>query len=553
MNKIRKKGENMFNLIPFFPETLYARKMYLANGKITIEIEACQIYSVCPKCKSKCYRFHSHYTRKLMDLPILGCTVYLVVACRKLFCDNPQCERKIFTERFDRLIFPYARCTERLKAAMEAVAFATNARTGGKLSTKLGMPMSHDFLLDAIKNTNIEIRSNFQVIGVDDFAFRKGNRYGTIVYDHIEHKPIDLLADRSCDTLEKWLREHPGTKIVTRDRSKTYAKAINDACPDAVQIADRFHLLKNLLDVLKEFIKIIFTLRIKVPAEPTKHIEIPKDIQELPKQQKLPQNKKRQAEAREKKKILVCQVKEFHQKGIPIREIARQMRLSRRTVKRYVQLDEEKAATYCRGKCYSKLDSYRSFIVSEAIYLGKKAANVFRSIIQMGYKGADSTVRYYIRKLRSEYPTNEKLEIKDMLLVTSPEQWIKRSDLIHCLWAYEHQLKADEKIILAKVLEQSSMTKTIYGLVQKFRQIINTRNVEELNIWIKQAQESEIPQIVSFAQGLESDKEEVQNALLYPYSNGPVEGNINRLKMIKRLMYGRAKLPLLKKRVLYKL
>jgi len=222
---------------------------------ITLVVTTSALWAECPSCHRRSTRVHSRYVRRVADLPWHGIAVRLELHTRRFRCRNSLCAQRIFSERQPRVVAHYARKTVRLNAALELIGFAVGGEAGARLARELGLAVSPDTLLRRLRVASQKELTTPRIIGVDDFAFRRGQRYGTLLVDLVRRCPIDLLPDREAETLSAWLKAHPGIEIVTRDRSKTYASGITDGAPTAVQIADRWHLLKNLREALERLLK----------------------------------------------------------------------------------------------------------------------------------------------------------------------------------------------------------------------------------------------------------------------------------------------------------
>lgn len=199
----------------------------------------------CTRCQTLAWRVHSRYVRTLADLPSSGQAVTLRWQVRKWFCPNPACERKIFTEQLPTFTAPSARMTQRLITALQAIAGACGGALGSRLATRLSMPASSTTLLRRFLALPVPEQPPVNVLGVDDWAWKKGRRYGTLVVDHERACIYDLLSERSADAFATWLAAHPSVDVITRDRSPEYAKAATAAAPQAEQVADRYHLVRN--------------------------------------------------------------------------------------------------------------------------------------------------------------------------------------------------------------------------------------------------------------------------------------------------------------------
>jgi transposase len=196
-------------------------------------------------------RIHSHYTRLVADVPCGGFQVQLVLHVRKFFCDTPECRRKIFTERVPAFVQPWARMTSRLSQMLQAMGLATCGELGTRLSGHLGIHTSPTTLLRRVMARPSLPPGPLSSLGIDDWSFRRGRTFGTILLDLDRHMVIDLLPDRKTETAATWMKAHPDITIVSRDRGGDYAAAARQGAPQATQIADRFHLYKNLVEAVE--------------------------------------------------------------------------------------------------------------------------------------------------------------------------------------------------------------------------------------------------------------------------------------------------------------
>jgi transposase len=220
------------------------------TNEVTITVHAASPTALCPCCGTISKRVQSRYIRTLRDLPASGRPVHLIVRVRRFFCQESTCPRRIFAERFPSLTLPRVKFTLRLQEALREMGFELGGEAGARLGKKLSYPGSPDTILRLVKQTE-RPASSPRVVGIDDWSWKRRLRYGTLICDLESCTPIDVLPDRSVETVSAWFENHPTVEIVSRDRASEYAMAIRKGAPQALQVADRWHLGKNLADSIQ--------------------------------------------------------------------------------------------------------------------------------------------------------------------------------------------------------------------------------------------------------------------------------------------------------------
>ena len=226
---------------------LIIEQVSVTNG-VTVTVRAASPTACCPCCGTICQRVHSHYTRMLRDLPASGRPVHLKVDVRRFFCQESTCRRKIFAERFPFLTLPRVKFTLRLQEALREMGFELGGEAGARLGKRLSYPGSPDTILRLVKQDQLPTTPAPRVVGIDDWSWKRGLRYGTLICNLEDNKPIDVLPDRSVQTVSAWFEKRPSVEIVSRDRSSEYAAAISKGAPQALQVADVWHVAKNLTE-----------------------------------------------------------------------------------------------------------------------------------------------------------------------------------------------------------------------------------------------------------------------------------------------------------------
>jgi transposase len=509
-------------------------------------VSACQRGSRCPLCRKTSYRVHSKYERMLSDLPVSGHQTRFDLIARRYFCDNPKCRRKIFTERFQFEIKPYRRRLLRSNELLGRLALELGGNTGSRISRHVGIPVSPSTLLRIIKQIEIQTVSvTSGIIGIDDWAFKKGNKYGTVVIDLETRKVIDLLPDREADTLSNWLKDHPEIKVISRDRAGPYALGARKGAPQAIQVADRFHLLMNLGEATKK----VFQSKGKEIKEAFKTFNDPLKSETgtmdsgMNTDNSLLENKPVPTSANIKRLYLFDKVKELHKDGRSIKSISKTLKIHRQTIKKYIN-----AEVYPKyeGKNTSNFNMFQDYL-SQVDNRLKTRKELYQSIIKMGFNGKYTSFCDNLNTLwKGTFPTKNKAIIVPKPMIT----W-STSKLSIMLYMDADQLNRYDKEFLTLLFEKYPEIKQLEQLVKGFKDLFKNKEDGKLKIWIDNALQPKSG-LKNFAANLLKDYQAINNAVITKYSNGQVEGQVNRIKNIKRRMYGRADFQMLRKMVLMK-
>ena len=547
-------------LLPDTKELHLLEEISVDTGKIVIKVTANQAAYSCPECHIASARVHSAYQRTLADLPCTGIPVFILWTVRRFFCDNPECDRVTFVEQLPSVAVRYARRTGRLHKQQTEIGFVVGGEPGTKLASSLKIPTSADTLLGMVRNSPEQDVQTPKILGVDDWAICKGKTYGTILIDLETRRPIDLLKERSTDALAKWLQAHPGIKIISRDRSHEYAKGASIGAPGAIQVADRFHLVKNLREALELFLEQNRHC-LRAAGEPNPQTQsLPvqnKDVSENPvprgKEEPIPtkMDQKRQL-IRQKRLERYQEVVDLNARGIKIRSIARQLGLHRSTVRRYIGAGEFPEMAE-RSKMPVKLDPYLEYLEERWQAGCRNRLQLWREICERGFEGTHQLVyawsnqKGFKKRGAHEVPNTGTSKTDPKVPKTRP--WAAR----RASWLLvldPDKLDRENRSALERMIQAEPLIITAIQLAQEFLRMVHDRQVDGLLDWLKRTRACGIDALKSFVNGLESDLDAVTAALSLPWSNGPTEGNVNRLKLIKRQMYGRANFDLLRKRVL---
>jgi transposase len=524
--------------------------------QLTLRVTSTQALVHCPVCRFPTRRVHSRDGRALAALPWGPWHVVLHLQVRKFFCANGRCPRRIFTERLAPLVAPWARRTQRLATWLAQVGVALGGAAGSRLGQQLGVTVSRQTLLRTVRRLPLPSLATPKSLGVDAFALRKGQTYGTVLVDLEGHRPVALLPDREAETFAAWLRAHPGIEVIARDRSKAYASGIRQGAPAATPVADRFHLLQNLAEALEQVFSqqsaalkaVNETMRHPVVSPPDGAVVTPVPGPLTPTLVQAKATRRRAQRVARYEQVWI-----LRRQGYSGEAIARQLGMGRSTVFRYLHAPTfpERKGRSDRGR--SLLTPYKTYLLRRWNDGCHDALQLFGEIKNHGYPGSYVTVARYAQRLREAQGLAPRQRRCDQPLPVVAESVHPPLTVRQAAWLVlrrpDRRGPHGEPVLVQLHAQHAEVAEAI-ELAQDFAQLVRQRAPARLDAWLTRAMKSPLGAFQRFATRLREDYDAVKAGVMLPWSNGPVEGQINRLKRLKRQMFGRATLDLLQQRFL---
>ncbi len=521
---------------------------------ITLLVRSTQTSVPCPLCATPARRIHSRYTRTLADLPWADYRVRLQLRVRKWFCRNRSCRRRIFTERLPAVAAPWARRTLRLAQRFVDLGMALGGKAGGRLSQRWGLAVSRNTLLRLLRRQPAPSFPTPTVLGVDDFALRKRHTSGTILVDLERRQPVALLPERTAETVAQWLREHPGVEVMARDRASAYAEGARQGASEATQVADRFHLLQNLREALDQ----VFTthhhaLDAVNEAVCQQPIPLPDGTVAVPVPPPAtpPLVQQQAAQRAARRHALYDEVWALHRQGWLTTAIAAQVGRSCRTIERYLRLPTWPVRQHRSHYGRSVLNPSKDSILARWKAGCHTAIQLFRELQPRGYTGSSRRVAAYVSRIRQAQGVPPRRQGRRQTLPVVAEPASQPLTPRRATWLVlrrEAQRTEAEAQQLTLLRAQQAEVAEAVDLATDFATLVRQRQPAQLDPWLERATASALEAMQRFANGLRDDYAAVKAGVTLPWSTGPVEGHINRLKMVKRQMFGRAHLDLLSRR-----
>jgi transposase len=549
-------------------QTLITKLFPCARGirltEITIEDESVRLQltataptAACPCCAVSSSSVHSRYQRHLTDLPWRTHAVRLQLTVRKFFCRNPSCTRRIFTERLPALVATYARHTSQLVTALRAIGLALGGNAGARLAAHLRLPTSPSTLLRLVRTAPMPHTPALQAVGVDEWAWRRGHRYGTILVNLADHRVVDLLPDRSAASVAAWLARYPTISVVCRDRSDLYADGIRRGAPQAVQVVDRFHLVQNLRHALEVFLghhrpalqaAAMGTAMTRILADG--HVPV-RPMYPGRRRSPKPASPPLERPPRHARWVTIYEaLHRLHAQGTPIATMARQLGISRPTVYAYLRRDTPPGPRRLQRRPSARvLTPYLPYLIRRWRESGADSRQLWREIRALGYTHSARTVCRFITQLRRAADAGQPPESQHSAY-TRPQGPSARAGSFAMVCPAAKR-SSDTQTYLDQLCQLDPNMARAYALSQAFLAIVRERRGADLEAWMAEAMDSGIDELARFARGLQDDLSAITAGLTLEWNNGVTEGQIHRLKLVKRQGYGRADFALLRQRVLH--
>lgn len=490
--------------------------------------------AACPACGTLSARVHSRYVRRLADSAVGGRPVLIELQVRRFRCSERACEQVTFAEQVDGPTFRHGRRSASLQAVLERVAVMLAGRAGACLSQTLTAGVSRSTADPPPAGSRD-----------DDTARPRGGRFRSAQGTPLRHGPdrhrdtpaIDLLPDRTTSTVARWLADHPGVEVICRDRSTAYAEAGRLGAPDAVHVADRWHIWSNLAEAVEKTVVQHRALLREPHDSSATGAATAMGKQEL---------KPLSPPALRTTGRLSDLVREQHaavhallNKGVGLRTIGRELGLARNTVRRlaHAASADELLVGRWTGRT-SILDPHQPYLHQRWAESCTVARRLFEEIGEHGYTGGESVVKKYVARLREAFPLDPPRKAPSVRDVTG---WLTR---------HPNRLTDDQAQRLKAILARCPALDRTADHVRSFAELMNNRQGRDLGQWITGVQADDLPALHTFVTGLGQDLDAIVAGLSLRYSSGAVEGHNNKIKMLKRQMFGRANFDLLRKRVL---
>jgi transposase len=537
---------------------MHLTALTVEQASVVLQLTATAPTAACPGCTVPSSSVHGRYGRHVTDLPWGALAVHIHLIVRKFICRNASCARRIFTERLPEFVAPYARKTTRLITTLRAIGVALGGNAGARLAARLRLSTSPATLLRLVRTAPVLATPAPQAIGVDEWAWRRGHRYGTILVDLMTHRVVDLLPDRSAASVAAWLAQHLTITVICRDRSDLYADGIRRGAPAAVQVVDRFHLVQNLRQAVEALLidrrpalqaAAVGTAMALTQADgPLPVVSMYRGWRPSPKPAELRAETARPP--RHARWVAICEaVHTLRAQGMPLATVARRLGISRPTVYAYLRRDTPPGPRRLQRRPSARvLTPYIPYLIRRWRETQADSVQLWREIQALGYTHSARTVCRFITQLRRAADAGYQPECQGSPY-TRPQGPSARA-VSFAMACPAAQRSPEAQTYIDQLCQMDADIARAYGLMQAFLTMVRERRGDDLEAWMAEAVHSSVEALARFARGLQEDLPAITAGLTLEWNNGATEGQIHRLKLVKRQGYGRAGFALLRQRVL---
>ncbi|WP_123982715.1 ISL3 family transposase [Streptomyces sp. Ag109_O5-1] len=525
---------------------------------VTLRASCSSLPARCTGCRMPSWRVHGRYVRRLSDAPLGGAAVVIELTVRRFKCLNSACPAVTFAEQIPGLASPHARYTPLLRAALTSIALFLAGRPGARLAAALKIRVGKDTLLNLLRAIPDPPDQGVRVLGVDDFALLKGNTYATLLVDLEARRPLDVLPGRDADPLADWLRGHPEVAVICRDRAGAYAEGARSGAPQAQQVADAWHLWRNLAEAVEKTVgshhpcirtafatppvteeppvKSLVTAVPPVEAEPFEPPDGTLDVLGKPRRL-VPRTTERYEAAQHRLAA-----------GMSLSAIRRELRLDHSTVRRFARaqsLDELLVKAVNRA---SILDIHKPYLHQRWNEGCHDIPQLHRELREQGFTGDIQSVRRYFRPFKKPHSPRPKHPSAPQ---PKPRPAPKPRRVVRWIMTNPGHLSDADATELKEIRAACPHLDAVARHVRAFADMMRDLRGDQLPAWMDRVTQDELPALHSLVNGIRRDFDAVTAVLNSPWSSGQVEGHVCRVKLLKRIGFGRAKLDLLRQRILH--
>lgn len=532
----------------------------LTENHVRITLVQTSSHAACPQCHQASSRIHSRYTRTVADLPWADYQVCFQLHVRRFFCPTTTCPQRIFAERCGPMLPRSARRTTRLTEHVRLLAFATTGQGAARLSHQMALPISPRTILRIQHATPDCPQAAPEQVGIDDWAWKKGRSYGSICVDLARRIPIDLLPDRDSASIARWFQERPTVQVVTRDRGPMYIDGITQGAPQAIQIADRWHLVKNLRETLETVLG-QYPAALQQATQSARAVTstpIARGRRVPPSQKSRPSARARAVHRRYQRRVtrLYHDIHGLLANQVPIARIARQLGINRSTVYHYARMTAPPAPRQIPPRRPSVIAAHKPYVIQRWNEGCRNATQMWRELRDQGHTATLRTITRYVEMLRRDSGRPHKFRSMPAAPIYALEPATSRP-LSARQASYLCVRRASKRTPTqttwyTRLCAADQALEQALRLCERFLVIVRERTGHDLDQWLDDATTSSFAPLKGFATGLQKDYTAVKAGLTMEWSNGQTESHVQRLKLLKRQMYGRASFALLRKRVLYR-